>query len=125
MRDASDARAPEAGPAPARSELQVGRTERKDVASDPPHAPADVWQQRVAIELEYPVVFTQRLFDPANTSLAWAMSRREAHRRHRSLFVIDEGLARAWPDVERDIASYAAHHARRLEVVDAPRIVPG
>jgi 3-dehydroquinate synthase len=116
MPDASDAR-------PSRSS---GRPERAGpLESNALPAPVDVWQQRVVLELEYPVVFTRGLFEPDNATLAWAMSRREAARRHRAVVVIDGGVADAWPDLEDAIVGYAAHHADRIELVDAPRIIAG
>ena len=112
----------------ARPSSPSGRCERDDAGDGPPVSdalspPADAWQQRVAIELQYPVVFTRGVFDPANTSLAWAMSRKEPRRRHRALVVVDEGVAQAWPDLEHAIASYAERHSQRVELVDTPRVI--
>jgi 3-dehydroquinate synthase len=116
MPDASDAR-------PSRSS---GRPERAgSIESGSLPAPLDIWQQQVVLELEYPVVFTRKVFDPANTTFAWALSRREPERRHRAVVVLDEGVTTAWPNLERAILGYAAGHADRLELVDAPRIVMG
>ncbi len=82
-----------------------------------------VFLQRVAVRFEYPVYFTRRILAPDNTVLVDALSRLE-QRRHRAYFVIDAGVARAWPDLAKDLERYAALHAGALEVLGV-RIVPG
>lgn len=63
----------------------------------------------------YPVVFTCDAFDPGNTSLVDVLPER-ASGRHRLLFVVDEGLARAQPELERRILDYVAAFASRVEL---------
>jgi len=82
-------------------------------------------QQRVALVLEYPVVFTRDAFARDNPSVVDAIARREPARRHRCVAVIDAGVAAAWPDLAAAIEAYAAHHAARLELVAPPWQVPG
>jgi 3-dehydroquinate synthase len=72
--------------------------------------------QRIALVLEYPVVFTTGIFDVDNPVLVDTLSRREPGRRHRFVAIIDSGVAACWPELASDIAAYAEHHADRLEL---------
>jgi len=89
------------------------------------HTLAQVHWQRFDVPFEYPVYFTEGVFDPGNPVLADALSRREPDKRHRFLVFVDDGIARARPRLCADIAAYAAHHAGRLELVAEPLTVPG
>ena len=84
-----------------------------------------VHHTRITVTFDYPVHFTSGLFRRDNPLLAAVAGRREPWRRHRLFAVVDAGVARAHPDLARHIATYAAHHAARLEVVADPLIVPG
>lgn len=79
----------------------------------------DAIQQRVSLLLEYPVVFTRDLFDPASTVLVDVLAARE-QRRHRCAVIVDAGVASVLPAIER----YAAAHADRIEIA-ALWTVPG
>jgi 3-dehydroquinate synthase len=81
--------------------------------------------QRFAVAYEYPVYFTERLFDPANPVLAQAVMRLESDRRHRCLTFVDEGLLDARPDLPEEVDGYFRRHARALELVAPPIRVPG
>ena len=81
--------------------------------------------QRFAVTFEYPVHFTEGLFDPDNTVLADVVGRLEPDRRHRCLVFVDDGLLAQRPSLADDIVAYAARHQRRMELVTAPKPVPG
>ncbi|HSA83036.1 MAG TPA: hypothetical protein VLE23_19620, partial [Geminicoccaceae bacterium] len=81
--------------------------------------------QRFTVTYEYPVCFTERLFDPANPVLADAMARLEPERRHRCVVFVDGGLLEARPTLSEEIAEYARHHAARMLLVGPPITVPG
>ncbi len=66
--------------------------------------------QRFTVPFEYPVVFTRDLLDPANQTLAWALSRLEPGGEHRALVVVDDGLATHWPSLQADVQAYFAAH---------------
>jgi 3-dehydroquinate synthase len=81
--------------------------------------------QRFTVTYEYPVHFTERLFDPANPILADVVARLEPERRHRCLVFVDDGLLSARPTLADEIAAYVERHATRM-VLAAPAIaVPG
>jgi len=81
--------------------------------------------QRFAVAYEYPVYFTERLFEPANPVLAEVVTRLEADRRHRCLAFVDEGLLGVRPDLPDEVERYCRHHAGALELVAPPIPVPG
>lgn len=84
----------------------------------------DAIQQRVALVLEYPVVFTRDLLDPGSTVLVDVLAAREPQRRHRVVAIIDAGVAAARPELVGALATYAHHHAARIDLV-AVTTIPG
>src|SRR5262249_48488392 len=85
----------------------------------------DTILQRVPLVLEYPVVFTRDVFDPANTALVDVVSRREPERRHKIVGVVDAGVAAAWPELATSIEAYGSAHGARIALVTPPFHVPG
>ncbi len=81
--------------------------------------------QRFTIGYEYPVHFTERVFDPANPVLVEVLARHEPERRHRCVVFVDDGVLDARPGLVEEIVGYARHHATRMELVAAPFPVPG
>jgi 3-dehydroquinate synthase len=81
--------------------------------------------QRFAVAFEYPVYFTERLFDPGNPALVEALSRLEPERRHRCLVFVDDGLLGCRPGLGQEIEAYAHAHAGRMQLVCPPLPVPG
>jgi 3-dehydroquinate synthase len=86
---------------------------------------ASVHLQRFAVNYEYPVYFTNGLFDPANTTLKDTLTRLERTRRHRCLVFVDEGVVGARPRLLADIEAYAKAHASAIELVVTPITVSG
>ncbi len=84
-----------------------------------------VFWQRFAVSFEYPVHFTERVFDPDNPVLAETVSRLEPARRHRCLMLVDDGLIAARPGLCDEIAAYAQAHGGTIDLVTAPVPVPG
>jgi len=88
-------------------------------------AESTVYWQRFAVPFEYPVHFTERVFDPGNPVLAETVARLEPERRHRCLVFVDDGLLAARPALSDEISAYAAAHAGRIDLVSPPAPVPG
>jgi 3-dehydroquinate synthase len=86
---------------------------------------SSVYLQRFAVSYEYPVHFTNALFDPANCVLKDTMMRLEPARRHRCLVFVDDGVVGARPGLAAEIEAYARAHASAIELVAAPISVPG
>ncbi len=85
----------------------------------------EVVVQRFTVAYEYPLAFTEHLFDPTNTLLAETVGRIEPDRRHRCLVFLDCGVAELRPGLTEEIARYALHHAGRMELVTPPIPLPG
>jgi 3-dehydroquinate synthase len=78
----------------------------------------------IKVPFEYPVLFTRGALDEGNALLCDALSRKE-DKRHRALFVVDDGVAHAWPNIAGTIERYAAAHSDRLVLAGEPMLVPG
>ncbi len=68
--------------------------------------------------------FTGDAFDPADTSLSEVITA-EGDGPARVLVLVDEGVATAWPDLDKRISDYALAHADRMLLVGSPLRVPG
>ncbi len=78
--------------------------------------------QRFAVPYEFPVVFTEGVFDPENPALREVLCRLEPAKRHRVVFFVDDGLGAA---LLAAIQAYAERHADAIELACAPVAVPG
>ena len=88
-------------------------------------ADTSVHWQRFSVPFEYPVYFTDNLFDVANPTLVETVTRLEPERRHRCLVFVDDGLLATRPTLPDEIVAYARHHARHIDLVAAPMPLPG
>jgi 3-dehydroquinate synthase len=86
---------------------------------------SDPYVQRFSIAHEYPVYFTRDVFDPANRDFVAAVCRVEPARRHRLLFLIDRGVADAWPTLCPQISRYAEQYSDRIDLAAAPVVIEG
>ena len=82
-------------------------------------------QQRLNYSIEYPVIFTENVFDPANRALAEAMDRLNENRVHRAMVFVDSNVADLLPQITQDINEYFETHSSDIELAEAPRIIPG
>jgi 3-dehydroquinate synthase len=78
--------------------------------------------QRFSVPYEFPVVFTEGVFDPENPALRDVLCRLEPAKRHRAVFFVDDGLGEV---LLAAIRAYAERHADVLELACAPVAVPG
>jgi len=81
--------------------------------------------QRFAVPYEFPVVFTEGVFDPENPALRDVLCRIEPGKRHRVVFFVDDGLNPGRAPVSEAIAKYAQRHADVIELACPPQAVPG
>lgn len=81
--------------------------------------------QRFAVPYEFPVVFTEGVFDPENPALRDVLCRIEPGKRHRVVFFVDDGLNAGRAPVSEAIAKYAQRHADVIELACPPQAVPG
>ncbi len=82
-------------------------------------------EQRIAVEWEFPVVFTHGLFDTLNPVLADTLDRKAEQRCHRAMIYVDAHVAKARPALIEEIRAYFARHSDRLALVGEPQIIPG
>jgi len=78
--------------------------------------------QRFSVPYEFPVVFTEGVFDPENPALRGVLARLEPAKRHRCVFFADDGLGEA---LLASIQAYAARHGDAIALACAPLAVPG
>ena len=83
------------------------------------------YQTRLSVAFDYPVYFTRQLFDPANPLFLDGVGRLGEAERHHLLFYIDSGVAETHPELSRQIEDYCQAHADRLDLLEAPTVVPG
>ena len=89
------------------------------------HARTDTHWQRFAVHYEFPVVFTEGVFDPENPALRDALCRLEPAKRHRAVFFYDDGLEAGRAPLSEAIRKYAQRHAGAIELACAPIALPG
>jgi 3-dehydroquinate synthase len=77
--------------------------------------------QRFSVPYEFPVVFTEGVFDPQNPALREAVSRLEPRKRHRVVFFVDDALSSHIPQ----IMAYAERHGDAMTLACAPIPMPG
>ncbi len=80
--------------------------------------------QKFSVPFEYPVYFTDKLFDPENPILQQTLTRLEADKRHRIIIFIDDGVAGAMPDLAGQINQYATVHSQHIDLVRQPICMP-
>jgi 3-dehydroquinate synthase len=81
--------------------------------------------QKLSVSFEYPVSFTEGVFEPGNGALVEAISRKEPGRRHRLLWIVDAGVSEAWPGLLGQIEAYVERHRDRLQLASPPVVVHG
>lgn len=81
--------------------------------------------QRFSVPFEFPVVFTENIFDPNNPALRDVICRIEPAKRHRVIIFVDDGLIAGCPSLAADIKGYAEHHRDAIDLVRDPVAVPG
>ena len=81
--------------------------------------------QSIDVNWEFPVVFTQDLFDPNNPVLRSTLQRKENHRKHRVIVYIDGHVATALPDLAARVRHFFSAHTADFDLATAPVTVPG
>jgi len=81
--------------------------------------------QRFAVPYEFPVIFTEGVFDPENPALRDVLCRLEPAKRHRVVVFVDDGLSAGRAPLPDAIVQYARRHSDVIELACAPVAVPG
>jgi len=86
---------------------------------------ADTHWQRFSVPYEFPVVFTEGVFDPDNPALRDVLCRLEPAKRHRAVFFLDDGLSALKPALAEAVVRYAERHRDAMELACPPIVAPG
>lgn len=81
--------------------------------------------QRFSVPYEFPVVFTEGVFDPENAALREVLTRLEPAKRHRVVVFVDDGLKATHASLPEEIVRYAERHRDAIELACPPVLVPG
>jgi 3-dehydroquinate synthase len=82
-------------------------------------------EQSFEVPFRFAIQFTRDLFAPENRTLVVALTRVEAGKRHKVLFVIDENVAKATPGLERRIQDYCERWSLSIQLLGEPVRVLG
>ena len=85
----------------------------------------EIVNQNFTLKYDYPVIFTEGIFELENPVFSRVVNRLEPDRRHRLFFVIDENVSRAHPRLHTQISLYAEARPQELELVCEPVEVVG
>ncbi len=83
-----------------------------------------LWQ-RFSVPYEYPVCFTDDLFNPDNPTLLETLTQLEPEKCHQIVVFIDDGVLETKPTLPAEIAGYATHYSNSIQLVTAPISMPG
>ncbi|MBX2839994.1 MAG: 3-dehydroquinate synthase [Gammaproteobacteria bacterium] len=81
--------------------------------------------QRFSVSYEFPVVFTEGLFQTTNPTLKDTVARLEPNKKHRVIVFIDDGITTAIPEINSWIIDYCATFSTHLELTTRPIEIPG
>ena len=81
-----------------------------------------VIERQIQVRWPLRVFFSENIFAPENLTLCTALA---DARPRKVLFVIDDGLAQAQPQLEQKISDYFTAHAKNFSVVRSPLEIPG
>jgi 3-dehydroquinate synthase len=79
-------------------------------------------KQRFSVPFEYPVCFSENIFDPENRSFDAIL---EQGKQVKTFFVIDSGVADSHPDLIENIQEYAKAYESIFYLCTEPLVVPG
>ncbi|WP_297335882.1 3-dehydroquinate synthase [Algoriphagus sp.] len=81
-----------------------------------------ILQQSFAVTFQYPVCFTEDLFDPSNSLFVDVL---EKGKKNKTYFVIDQGVVQAFPALIDQIQAFQKAHQKHFFLSASPKIVPG
>src|SRR5881396_3048486 len=84
-----------------------------------------VIERTIQVSYHHRVLFTRRVFDSSNPVLRDALACGEEKAQHKAFVVLDESLARAQPQLAREIEAYFNAFAESLKLVCPPFIIEG
>jgi 3-dehydroquinate synthase len=81
--------------------------------------------QRIGVEFNFPVVFTDNIFAPENPALPDIVTRLREERPHRLLVMFDSGVVEAFPGICEAALSFIDAHPEKFVLARTPVVVTG
>src|SRR5437762_8531668 len=85
----------------------------------------DLIERAIQFSYRHRDYFTRRVFDPANPVLKEVLANAENKEQHKAFVVLDESLARARPELARNLEAYFSAFSDPLKLVCAPFVIEG
>ena len=81
--------------------------------------------QKFEVPFEFPVCFTEYIFDIKNRVFLDIICRKEKDKKHNMIFFIDEGIAKNYKNLINELKEYVNYYRKHLNIVTDPILVPG
>ena len=81
--------------------------------------------QKFEVPFEFPVCFTEYIFDIKNRVFLDIICRKEKDKKHNMIFFIDEGIAKNYKNLINELKEYVNYYRKYLNIVTDPILVPG
>lgn len=85
----------------------------------------DIHWQKFEVPYEFPVCFTEDVFNKNNKIFLDIIRKNEKDKRHNIIFFIDEGITKHYGDLVTEIKQYINEYDKYLHLVTDPILVPG
>ena len=85
----------------------------------------DIHWQKFEVPYEFPVCFTEDVFNKNNKIFLDIIRKKEKDKRHNIIFFIDEGITKNSKDLITDLKQYINEYDKYLNLVTDPILVPG
>jgi len=82
-------------------------------------------QQAFSVSFNFPIYFTEGIFKPENPLLRSLFLGSNHSLRPKAFFIIDSGVIKHFPQLNRDIQQYMNSVSNEIEVIPEPLILPG
>jgi 3-dehydroquinate synthase len=81
--------------------------------------------QRFEVPYEFPVCFTENIFNKNNKVFLDVICRKEKKKKHNMIFFIDEGIIKNYKNLISELKEYVSYYKEHLNIVTDPILIPG
>ena len=81
--------------------------------------------QKFSVPFEFPVIFTNGIFDPSSTVLLDTINRPAEEAPHRAMVFVEETVLRSHPGLSEKITAWFLSHSREIKLAALPQILAG
>ena len=85
----------------------------------------DIHWQKFEVPYEFPVCFTEDVFNKKNELFLDIIRKKEKNKRHNIIFFIDEGITKHYDGLITELKQYINEYDKYLHLVTDPILVPG